>query len=124
MSAAPRSDLNQPGEFAINRFPEPHRSIARAADAAIRSAVPGSAAVVKWGNPCYFLDGECIAVLYKTKASVNLGLAGATLKDPQRLLEGTGRSMRHVKLKSPELASSPAVADLIRGSAAIGLHRM
>ena len=48
---------------------------------------------------------------------VNLGLAGGVdLPDPEGLLEGDGKAIRHVKLTSPEAASAPAVRELVRGA--------
>lgn len=111
-----RPDLNQPGEAAIERMVEPQRSIARAADMAIRSVVPTATSIVKWGNACYYADGKGFASLVATRAGVNLMLSGASLPDPFGLLEGTGKTLRHVKLRSPDMAALPGVADLIRGS--------
>ncbi|WP_164472908.1 DUF1801 domain-containing protein [Cohnella candidum] len=39
---------------------------------------------------------------------------GANLSDPQKLLQGTGRRMRHVKIKTAEEARADEVAELIR----------
>ena len=45
---------------------------------------------------------------------VNLGFFfGSALPDPQRLLEGTGVRMRHVKVWTVESAANPAIADLL-----------
>jgi hypothetical protein len=46
---------------------------------------------------------------------LNLQLAdGATLPDPAGLVEGTGKRIRHVKLRSAEAATAPAVRALIQ----------
>jgi len=46
---------------------------------------------------------------------LNLQLAdGATLPDPDGLVEGTGKRIRHVKLRSAEAAGRPAVQALVR----------
>ncbi len=48
---------------------------------------------------------------------VNLGLAGGIgLADPDGLLEGDGKAIRHIKLTSPEAAGAPAVRELVRGA--------
>ena len=48
------------------------------------------------------------------KAHVNLGFfQGAHLPDPENLLEGTGKTLRHVKLLTPEEALAPAIRDLL-----------
>lgn len=45
---------------------------------------------------------------------VNFGFfQGASLPDPEGLLEGTGRALRHVKLRTPEQAGRSAVRDLV-----------
>ena len=51
------------------------------------------------------------------KAHVNVGFfCGAVLQDPARLLEGTGRNMRHVKLKPGSKVDSEALKALINGA--------
>jgi hypothetical protein len=46
---------------------------------------------------------------------VNLGFYhGASLSDPARLLEGTGKKLRHVKLHSLSASKSPAITALLR----------
>ena len=59
------------------------------------------------------------AVLMPTKAHVGLGLAhGAELPDAKRRLEGTGKRMRHVKLRTEEDVADPAIAALLRAEVA------
>jgi hypothetical protein len=51
------------------------------------------------------------------KAHANIGFFhGAALKDPARLLEGTGKRMRHVKLKPGHQVDSAALGDLIEAA--------
>ena len=48
------------------------------------------------------------------KARVNLGFfQGIYLPDPEGLLEGTGKVLRHLKLATPQDALAPAVRDLL-----------
>lgn len=122
--AAVRSDLNKPGEVAIDRMPEPQRGIARAVDMAIRSAVPGATSVVKWGNACYYVNDRAFAALMATRLGINLALPGTKIPDPEKLLQGTGKTMRHVKLADTKLAKSEAVRKLIVAAAEVGLDGM
>lgn len=49
------------------------------------------------------------------KSWVNLGFfRGAGLDDPTGLLEGTGKNMRHIKIRSEEAVGNDAIAALIR----------
>lgn len=123
-STARRADFKQPGSTAIDRMPEPHRSIARAADRAIRAAVPGAVSLVKWGNACYYRDERAFAALMPTRTGVNLALPGTLIPDPDKLLEGTGRVMRHVKLHDAKLARSEPVRRLIVAASKVGLDGM
>ena len=48
---------------------------------------------------------------------VNLGFYhGADLPDPAGLLEGTGKKLRHVKLREAELVERPAIRQLIEAA--------
>jgi hypothetical protein len=50
---------------------------------------------------------------------VNLQLAdGAVLPDPDGLIEGTGKRIRHVKIRSADAATSDAVRDIVRAQLA------
>ena len=82
-------------------------AIAAAARAAIRSAdpdtvetaSPGHGAVNFGVGPRKMADGY--AYLMPQKDRVNLGFFhGVDLPDPAGLLEGTGKALRHVKLRS------------------------
>ena len=46
---------------------------------------------------------------------INLGFyRGATLTDPQHLLEGIGKNLRHIKIRDIAATKDPAVAALLR----------
>jgi len=50
-------------------------------------------------------------------AHVNVGFFhGASLRDPARLLQGAGKSMRHVKLRPRSAASTAALHKLIEAA--------
>jgi hypothetical protein len=51
------------------------------------------------------------------KKHVNLGFYyGAILPDPQGLLEGTGKNLRHIKVNTLEAVDQPAVRDMLRAA--------
>ncbi len=48
------------------------------------------------------------------KAHVNLGfMYGADLNDADGLMEGSGKALRHIKVKSMEDATNPAIRELL-----------
>ncbi|HST06415.1 MAG TPA: DUF1801 domain-containing protein [Chloroflexia bacterium] len=52
-------------------------------------------------------------------AHANLGLwFGSSTRDPHNLLEGTGKRLRHVKLRSPQDVDRPGLRELLQDSLA------
>lgn len=69
--------------------------------------------VIKWGSPVYERDKPVLWIKAHTN-HLSLGFfRGAELADPESLLEGTGKSMRHLKIRSAELVARSSVRDLI-----------
>lgn len=65
---------------------------------------------------------EAHTYIMPQRRHVNLGFyRGATLPDPERLLEGTGRAMRHVKIGRPAEVRRPALRRLIEAALAESL---
>jgi hypothetical protein len=57
---------------------------------------------------------EAYVYVMPQRGQVNLGFfRGTSLDDPEGLLEGTGKAMRHVKVRSIEDADRSAVRDLL-----------
>ena len=64
----------------------------------IRKAAPEMHESVKWGNPTYATKGKNTACIMVYKDHVNLGFfQGAKMKSKR--LEGTGKGLRHVKVR-------------------------
>lgn len=69
------------------------------------------------GCPTACLGDAPFAYVAVFKAHVNVGFFhGAFLRDPARLLQGTGKRMRHVKLTAEAPADSAALTDLIHAA--------
>lgn len=68
-------------------------------------------------QPTACVDGAAFGYVDAFTAHVNVGFfRGAELPDPQRLLEGTGRFMRHVKIRPGERVDDGALRELIRAA--------
>ena len=66
------------------------------------------------GCPVACLGDAAFAYVNVFTSHVNVGFfQGAALPDPARLLQGTGRSMRHVKLKPGTSTNAAALGRLI-----------
>ena len=78
------------------------RQIAQAVRNLILSTAPDLRESVKWSNPVYEKRGK-VAYVSATDAYVTLGFfKGAAISDPRGSIDGTGKDMRHVKIRSLE----------------------
>ena len=93
------------------------REVVRGLRRTILDAVPGVEETVKWGNLTYEMNGIVCAIVIH-KGHVNLQLwRGTELADPEDLLEGTGKSMRHVTVGSPGDIKRGPIKALIKQAA-------
>jgi hypothetical protein len=84
----------------ILKLPLEQAQIAEALRDLILSASPRMEEQIKWGKP-WFGCGKLTCYIAAAEDHVTLGFAeGAQLTDPAGILTGTGKNMRHVKLKS------------------------
>ena len=66
------------------------------------------------GHPTACVGDAAFGYVNAFTAHVNVGFfLGATLPDPERLLEGSGKFMRHVKLRPERAANAAALTRLI-----------
>ena len=66
------------------------------------------------GHPTACVDDAAFSYVNVFKTHVNVGFfRGAEIADPHRILEGTGRFMRHVKLNSSRDVDAAALRKLI-----------
>ncbi len=63
-------------------------------------------------NAISYSKGEVSIIPQSEYVNLQL-LRGALLDDPSGLLEGTGKTMRHVKIRTSADAQNPAVAQLL-----------
>jgi hypothetical protein len=90
---------NQVTEYIENAPPE-HKEIMETVRAIIHHNVKNLTEEFKWSRPI-FKTTKDFAYFVTTKNYVTLGFTKdfEKLNDPNKLLEGTGKTMRHIKLK-------------------------
>ena len=122
--AADRRDLETDVDRLLAEHSPEMQAIERALRATIRGEVPDAVEQVDFGNKLIAfgrsmkMRGLLFAIIAH-RTWVNLQLAdGAELPDPDGVVEGTGRRIRHVKIRSVADASSQPVLDLIRAQLA------
>ena len=69
------------------------------------------------GQPTACIGDAAFAYVDAFKDHVNVGFfSGTALPDPAKLLQGTGKYMRHVKLREGEPVNAKALRDLIHAA--------
>lgn len=88
--------------------------VAGAVQEVVRALAPALRVEKRWGNP--WLVGNDLVLLVGT-FSHHVGIEfwrGATLPDPHHLLEGTGKNLRHVRVRTTAEATSSSLISLVR----------
>jgi hypothetical protein len=92
--------------------------VAKAVRALVKRAVAGCEEYVNpWKIPTFDLNGPlCFYMVAKDHVIFGF-MRGAVLRDPAKLLEGTGKYLRHVKLRSAADVRRPQVRVLLEEAA-------
>jgi hypothetical protein len=111
-------------EMFLSNFPEEIQTISRELRAIARRAMPGAHEFLYYDAINYSLSNsplERICYIRPLQKRVTLGfLFGRQLDDPHHLLQGTGKRMRHVKVRASEDTRNPALEDLVKAAWANG----
>lgn len=85
----------------------------------IRKAAKSLDEAIKWGHPSFVGIGNVCSIMPHTNHVNLVFFRGAELDDPDKLLEGTGKGMRHVKISSAKDIRKRAISDLIRSAVSL-----
>jgi len=112
-------------ELLASQTPEVQAS-AQALEAVIRNLLPDVVVEFDPGNSLLAFGRsmkmrDLLFALIPHAGWVNLQLAdGALLANPDGLIEGTGKRIRHVKVRSAAAAADPKVRSIVRAQVALG----
>ena len=96
-----REDLGAPADAFFAQQPPERREHLEALRALVKKAAPGARESMKWGMPYYELKGGfCALYTSNTYAALNIMAPPEKFDDPEGKLEGTGKTMRHLKVRS------------------------
>ncbi len=83
----------------------------------IETAVPNAVEQVKWSRPVY-ATAKDFCYLQANKKYISLGFFNfEKIDDPQNLLAGTGKQMRHIKIANPEEIKTDMLTKMLRQAA-------
>jgi hypothetical protein len=116
----PRKDLGAPVDGFFAKQPPQLRALLDQLQAMIAEAAPEATAATKWGMPFYSVGANTLCALAAFKAHINLILPGppGTYTDPDGLLEGDGKTGKHLKLRPTDALPRAAVRGWLRTAAA------
>lgn len=101
-----RPDLGQKADAYFYAVGSKLRPLALAARAFVLKSMPKATYVIRWGLPTNVLPGRkmwtCAIQAGREDVALQFGANGTSLPDPKELMEGTGKNMRHIKLRSVE----------------------
>jgi hypothetical protein len=92
-----------------------HREAAAMLRALVRECAPQAEELISYGMPVYKAEGKIFAWIIGTKKDVTFGFRqGAGLEDRFKLLRGSAKHARHLKLKSVDSVDKDALRWYIR----------
>jgi hypothetical protein len=92
--------------------------VAKAVRTLVKKAVAGCEEYVNpWKIPTFDLNGPLCFYMVAKEHVIFGFMRGAMLRDPGRLLEGTGKYLRHVKIRSTADVRRPEVRVLLKQAA-------
>jgi hypothetical protein len=115
----PRPDLGAPVDGFFAKQPPQLRPILDELRRLVEEAAPDAVSALKWGMPFYKVSGQTLCALAGFKAHVNLILSGppASFGELDGILEGDGKTGRHLKLRSLDDLPRAKVRAWLRTSA-------
>jgi hypothetical protein len=111
----------------LENLPAEKKPIVEALRKLIESVAPEAREIIYHGALWYGPTDSGYPILYVTvfQAHVNLGFFfGGFVSDPERLLVGSGKRMRHIKIRSVQETENPAIASLLAQAWADGVQRV
>ena len=112
----------------LEKLPAQYEPVVMALRTLIGTTAPDAHEIVYHDTLCYSpteADFDPIVFIAVFSAHINLGLFyGGFLHDPEGLLLGTGKRMRHVTIRSLQECANPALARLLEQAWMDGPHRV
>jgi hypothetical protein len=82
-------------------------------------ALPDAEVAIKWGVPVYMKDGKnvCAIASFKEEVALNMFASPKVLTDPDKRLEGTGKTSRMLKVRSAKDIDRASITRWLKAAA-------
>ena len=95
------------------------RAVVRALRAFVRKQAPHLREEMKWGGIA-FMDSWIVCYAHALGTHVDFGFfKGVQLKDPTKILQGEGKYLRHIKVRTPDDIPEKELARLLKQAVAL-----
>jgi hypothetical protein len=118
--AAKRDDFGAATEGYFAQQPAEKRVLLEKLRALVAKGVPDAQSSIKWGVPFYQLNGKsvCSLAAFKEHVGINFFAPPSVLADPKKKLEGGGKSMRMLKVRSAGDIDSASITRWLKATVA------
>lgn len=100
----------------IKKLDPQKKQLAKKLRAIVKKTLPDAVETVKWGNITYLMNDKNLAWLLFYRDHADFGFfMGAKLKS--KLLEGTGKGLRHIKVRTEADINKSEFARLLKEAA-------
>ena len=100
--------------------PADKRALLEKLRALVVKGVPEAKSTIKWGVPFYQRNGKnvCSIAAFKEHVGINFFASPSVLVDPQKKLEGGGKSMRMLKVRTASDIDSASILRWLKATVA------
>ncbi len=115
-----RDDLGASTESYFTQQPADKRALLEELRALVTKGVPDAKASFKWGVPFYQRNGKnvCALAAFKDHVGITFFASPSVLVDPRKKLEGGGKSMRMLKVRSADDIDSASILRWLKATVA------
>lgn len=98
----------------LDAQPTQIREVSKRLRRSIANSAPRLSESMKWGNACWSDDRLPLVFLHVEDDHVQLGFfAGAMLDDPEKLLHGNAKYVRHIRIETEADLDEPEIERMI-----------
>jgi hypothetical protein len=115
-----RKDFGAPTEAYYSQQPAEKRVLLEKLHAIVQKVVPDAESSIKWGVPFYTRNGKsvCAIAAFKEHVGINFMAPPSVLADPGRKLEGGGKSMRMLKVRTEKDIDTASITRWLKATVA------